>query len=153
MLTDFFCAPWAGKPIIIDLPLCEHNWHELQLTLSFMVAGQTITALPFGVSVFFVWVIGKVTATGNPVSKHLSAWIKLLAEIFTVKPAELAEKMGMSAESLRIKLRRAAFSAGFFLQALDALEVKKVNLEEIKRLEKDSGVFWPEITFYFSQKL
>ena len=58
-----------------------------------------------------------------------------------VKPAELAEKMGMSAESLRIKLRRAAFSAGFFLQALDALEVKKVNLEEIKRLEKDSGVF------------
>lgn len=51
MLTDFFCAPWAGKPIIIDLSLCEHNWHELQLTLSFIVAGQTITALPFGVSV------------------------------------------------------------------------------------------------------
>lgn len=53
-----------------------------------------------------------------------------------VKPAELAEKLGTSAESLRIKIRRAGFSAGFFLQALDALEVKQINLEEIKRLEK-----------------
>ena len=54
-----------------------------------------------------------------------------------VKPAELAERMGISAESLRIKIRRAGFSAGFLLQALDALEVKNVSLEEIKRLEKD----------------
>lgn len=57
-----------------------------------------------------------------------------------VKPAELAEKLGISADSLRIKIRRAGFSAGFFLQALDALEVKNIDIEEIKRLEKDVKV-------------
>ena len=57
-----------------------------------------------------------------------------------VKPAELAEKLGISADSLRIKIRRAGFSAGFFLQALDALEVKNIDIEEIKRLEKDGKV-------------
>jgi hypothetical protein len=55
-----------------------------------------------------------------------------------VKPSELAEKLGISADSLRIKIRRAGFTAGFFLQALDALDVKKIDLEEIKRLENNN---------------
>ena len=54
-----------------------------------------------------------------------------------VKPSQLAEKLKISADSLRIKLRWASFSAGFFLQALDALDVKQIDLEEIKRSEKE----------------
>ena len=54
-----------------------------------------------------------------------------------VKPSELAEKLGISADSLRIKIRRAGFTAGFFLQALEALDVKQIDLEEIRRLEHD----------------
>ncbi len=54
-----------------------------------------------------------------------------------ISPDKLSKKLGTNAESIRIKLRREAFSAGFFLMVLDILKVKNIDLEEIKRLEKE----------------
>lgn len=54
-----------------------------------------------------------------------------------MSPSDLAKKMGISADSLRNKLRRAGFSAGFFLETLETLRVKQIDIEEIKRLEEE----------------
>lgn len=46
-----------------------------------------------------------------------------------VRPAELAERLGMeSAQAVRNKINRATFSAGWFLLALNALQVESIRI-------------------------
>ncbi len=52
-----------------------------------------------------------------------------------VKPTELAARLKMSPDNLVKKIRRGAFSAGFFLEALEALGVEEINIKYIKKRE------------------
>jgi len=46
---------------------------------------------------------------------------------------DLAEILGIKANSLRSKILHGNFSAGFFLQVMDILSVENIKLEDLKK--------------------
>ncbi len=60
---------------------------------------------------------------------------------FLVTNVLLAQKLNLNPEAIQKKIIRGSFSAGFFLQVLDVLGVKTIDISEIKRLEQN----WDEL--------
>ena len=55
-----------------------------------------------------------------------------------IKSNELANQLGVKPDTLAKRIKHGAFTAGFFLQALEALGVEQINLKDIKK--KEAGI-------------
>jgi hypothetical protein len=56
-----------------------------------------------------------------------------------IKSIDLAQQLGIKPNTLAKRIRQGAFTAGFFLQALEALGIEEINLKEIEKREGNTG--------------